>query len=208
MSKLQNRHDVEGMIGECRKILDDLEIGVLVEGDGEEFRTPSVYKMFELAASARRDGWPRSSMGGDGPSTTLDEEKMPMPPVSDTTGNAVVGPPVTDPIFKELRGIVMGVSDSLGKLRQSRARLVDGSQYADVQPGEPMCGSCERINEFAEVFRSGLCRWCYAFDQQHHRSPPITLVRAHHDGRKITRQMVADAFREEAEGKRPKKKKK
>ena len=38
-----------------------------------------------------------------------------------------------------------------------------------------------------------LCRWCYDFARQHHVLPPITILEAHRDGRRITQQMIDTA---------------
>lgn len=62
------------------------------------------------------------------------------------------------------------------------------------------CVSCIRIGKCSPRVRKDLCRWCDDFTRAEHQRPPIKLVKMHHEGRKITQQMVDDVL-----GRKPKK---
>ena len=65
---------------------------------------------------------------------------------------------------------------------------------------EDWCVSCIRIAKCSPRARGELCRWCDDFTRTEHARPPVKLVKLHHEGRRITQQMVDDAL-----GRKPKK---
>lgn len=69
-----------------------------------------------------------------------------------------------------------------------------------LDPGD-WCASCLRIAKCSPRHRGDLCRWCYDFNRAEHQRPPVKIVRYHHEGRRITQQMVDDAI-----GRKPKRK--
>lgn len=59
--------------------------------------------------------------------------------------------------------------------------------------GRESCSSCIRIQKVAEVYRAGLCRFCYRHRDSEGTDPMLELVRAHHEGRNITATMIQRA---------------
>jgi hypothetical protein len=55
---------------------------------------------------------------------------------------------------------------------------------------EMWCRSCLRVGERAPRHRGELCRWCGAFEAAEGFLPPVDLVEAHADGRRITDAMI------------------
>ena len=55
------------------------------------------------------------------------------------------------------------------------------------------CVSCSRLSRWSPIFRSRRCRWCAYFSYAHGgEDPPAELLRAHHEGRRISERMVED----------------
>lgn len=61
-------------------------------------------------------------------------------------------------------------------------------------PGD-WCSSCLRIGKCSPRHRGDRCRWCYDFQSNYKREPPIELVRDHHEGRRISEERIKDALR-------------
>ena len=196
-TEVPEHHQFIDIFREIRKAIDDLESGVEVKlDDGSKVRTPSLEQFLSLAAAAIRDGYPTQSMrGSSSRSTVLDEDKRAIPPISDPTGELVAAKTkIADPIYGHARSVLRGLTDALGDLRMSRAALITGSQYAEAQDGSARCSSCARIGEWSDAYRGDRCTWCHKFWLMWRREPPIDILKAHHEGRRITPQMVKDAF--------------
>lgn len=58
-------------------------------------------------------------------------------------------------------------------------------------PTDNWCRSCLRAGVRAERYRVELCRWCYEFQRLEQFIPPLSIVRARADKRRITEAMVA-----------------
>lgn len=183
------------MYDEINQLVDILRNGTTIKRKGEpDIEVPALENLIRLAAAARRDGFPTSSMRGSSRSSVLDEDKMPIAPVSDPTGELAAGERIVDPIKNHLKTVMRGLTGALGDLRMAKTAQYQASQYAEVEVGEPRCRSCEAIDEWSDVYRGERCRFCYGFWNIHHREPPAEILRAHHAGRKITAQMVREAF--------------
>lgn len=52
------------------------------------------------------------------------------------------------------------------------------------------CVSCARIKTWSPIHRTCRCRWCYDYLRTEREDPPVALVRAHAEGRRITTQLV------------------
>jgi hypothetical protein len=82
--------------------------------------------------------------------------------------------------------------DQVQSLRPDR-----GAQLELVTTDDEWCRSCMRIGKCSPRYRGDLChRPCYEFHQLVRQDPPIWLVAAHHEGRKLTEKMLSDAIRE------------
>lgn len=88
--------------------------------------------------------------------------------------------------------------DITRKLDQAR-RLLEQAESAGRQalppPPRPIlddgCRSCARIRTWSPISRSGRCRWCSDWAYAHNGDdPPADILRAHHEGRRITTRIV------------------
>ncbi len=66
----------------------------------------------------------------------------------------------------------------------------DVRELLAVDLTEMWCRSCLRVGERAPRDRGELCRWCRSFHGAEGFLPPVELVEAHADGRRITEQMI------------------
>jgi hypothetical protein len=67
----------------------------------------------------------------------------------------------------------------------------DARELLAVDLTEMWCRSCLRVGERAPRDRGDLCRWCRTFHGVEGFLPPVDLVEAHADGRRITEAMIA-----------------
>lgn len=70
------------------------------------------------------------------------------------------------------------------------ATTVGAERHARTTTDEEWCRSCLRIDWFCPRSRGDLCRWCRDFQATEGQLPPIDLLRARRDGRRITEAMV------------------
>lgn len=132
-------------------------------------------------------GWPSSRRGEGGPSSVLDDEGVPMPPVADPTGEAAVS---QSPAERAMETVTRHVLTAHEELRRARKAVGEyyGAGREDAKPQAPGCSNHARFGLFAIVFRGGRCRFCY----DHRRHDPHLadatedLVLAH-EGRKAER---------------------
>ena len=68
---------------------------------------------------------------------------------------------------------------------------VDTRELLAVDLTEMWCRSCLRVGERAPRHRGELCRWCESFKAAEGFLPPVELVEAHADGRRISEAMIA-----------------
>lgn len=186
------------MFAEAHQALDDLEHGVArrdEEGHVLERTTPSLMSFLGLAAAAVRTGYPTSSMRESSGASVLDDEKRPMPPISDPTGERAIGEKIVDPIRVHAQNTLRGFTGGLGDLRNARSALLTGSGYATTNPGEPGCETHARVlGRWAEVYKDGRCSWCREFWLNHRRDPPPEILKKHDDGDRITKPMIDAAL--------------
>lgn len=172
------------------------------KGKKRQVRSPSFEQVMRLLAAARRDGYRTQRLDVGAPSTVLDDEGHPMPPLSDPTGElAASDAKVVDPVRYLGEDALRGVTGALGDLRMVRNALISCSKFFDTNPGEPGCSSHARIDMWVPVEDNGRCRWCYDFWRAEGIDPPAELLKARADGKRITRQMVEEALRPRKRGK-------
>lgn len=52
------------------------------------------------------------------------------------------------------------------------------------------CAQCIAVGHRAPIHVGSTCRWCYDWQREHNAPPDPVILRAHHDGRKITATMT------------------
>jgi hypothetical protein len=70
-----------------------------------------------------------------------------------------------------------------------------------TEPGEEWCISCYRNDRRCEPSSErykGRCRWCGSFHATYGQDPPLAIIVARHQGRRITEQMIQRALRNRA----------
>jgi hypothetical protein len=89
--------------------------------------------------------------------------------------------PTPDPVtthVKEMYSLVVSARRLLREADRARARAIY-VPAAERPPGthqEPACVNCARFEVWAEVYKSGRCRACYAYRDRHDRDAPGDLV--------------------------------
>lgn len=198
---------LERLLAELVETVECLERGVPFsvqdeKGKKRTVRSPSFEQVMRLLSAARRDGYRTQRLDVGAPSTVLDDEGHPMPPLSDPTGElAASDAKVADPIRYLGEDALRGVTGALGDLRMVRNALISCSRFFDTNPGEPGCSSHARIQDWEPVDRNGRCAWCYRFWLSEDIDPPLELLKARSEGRRITAQMVEAALRPRKRGK-------
>ena len=189
------REHLHSMCGELRDALDDIEFGAVLEDPPR--RTPPLDTLLSLLSAARRDGRRGNSLGGGGaPQTIRDELGDAMPPVADPVGEVAVGTKVTDPAAEIVQSLVRDLGVCLGHARVARGRLIEHFTGPGAVPfeGDPGCRVHAAIGEFVAVYRSERCSWCYKFELVEGVEPPVDLLRARAQGKKITPAMIKEAL--------------
>jgi hypothetical protein len=88
--------------------------------------------------------------------------------------------------------------DVVSKLHQAR-RLLEEAESAGRRALPPPanqnlddgCVSCARIKAWSPISRTRRCRWCSDWAGAHDGyDPPVAILRAHHQGRRITTRLV------------------
>ncbi len=188
-------------LAEMRATLDDLEAGARVAKDGgtgtnNDPRTPSIYEMVLLLSKVKKDGYKSTSMGDGSSRSARDEDGELTPPHSDPTGSAVVTPvSAKDPMLKHTQIVVNRLENIIGDLRVARGEMIQASRLGDLRPAEPGCSSCERIGSWVPMVKNSRCRWCYDFWTAEGIDPPLMILNARADGKRITRQLIDEAKR-------------
>jgi hypothetical protein len=89
-------------------------------------------------------------------------------------------------------------TDVVTKLHQAR-RLLEQAESAGRRALPPAptanlddgCISCARIKTWSPITRTRRCRWCSDWAYTHHGDDPaIDILRAHHEGRRITTHLI------------------
>lgn len=128
------------------------------------------------------DGYPQSAAGHGTSSGT-----------SDPVGAVValrLDDPRTDPIQHAHTQLVTKLDHARRILEQAES---DGQQALPPPPPtiDDGCRSCARIKTWAPIHRTHRCRWCSDWAYNHNgEDPPPEILRAHHEGRRITEHTV------------------
>lgn len=154
------------------------------------------------------------SFSPGGPSSTLDDDGYPMPPVSDPTGDTVVNGTATRAQLDDLDRHIRAALDHLDHARAIQARALKAHQARPTPPAQDSappgaCRSCWRDGRHFEPTAEGrythACRWCGDFRANEGIDPPVALLEKRHRGERITTADVAKAKAERHRNTRPRK---
>ena len=122
---------------------------------------PALYRRARIPAG--RDGYPASTLNDGAPQTTVDEYGIPMPPLSDPTGETAVSPQVQrGPVDGWAAEAASGMGEALGGLRRV-VGAIDACREHDKKHygrGVSSVGTCAACGE-PDRIRRGLCSACY-----------------------------------------------
>lgn len=131
------------------------------------------------ATDTDRDGYPRSSAPDAGHSTT-----------GDPVGSLValrLDDPRGEPLTHAHHQLVTNLHRARRHLEQAESA---GRQALPPDPNtthDDGCISCARIKTWSPIHRTRRCRWCSDWAYTHAGDdPPVELLRAHHEGRRVT----------------------
>lgn len=208
MARMPDDTQLSRMLSELREALDQLEQGAIVDRYDDAGRkvgvrrTPSLGHLMVLVSAARRDGFRSRSMGGGAPASVVDDEGVPMPPLSDPVGEVAADPvKVVDPIRVAAERCLRNLAHALGDIRTARGSLISAYDGIKEAPGDPACVPHAAAGIFERAERGNRCSWCYRFWLAEKLTPPVELVRAKAEGKRITTSLVEQALR----GAKPKK---
>lgn len=144
-----------------------------------------------------------------GHTTVVDDQGMPMPAVSDPTGEAAIRPDKAAMHLREvddkLRAAHAAVSRVVTLLALYTPRpATDGEQRSLELDNDPGCESCSRTESSRGVKRwepvwkrgnpggvlrdtAGLCAWCYTWTKDTGRLPSMDELALHHSGNIVKR---------------------
>lgn len=168
-----------------------------------------------LAANLLPDVWPRICDGitgqpkaqntdGDGPSSVLDERGVPMPRLSDPTGEANTRQDPARRDIDELRKIGSRMHRDIERfvaiMASHQARQANGYERMHTAENDPGCKSCSRLevggaprwepvhhNVTIHGEKHPVCQWCGRWVKDNGELPSREILQAHHDGKRITR---------------------
>lgn len=188
MTLIGTVHDVSALVNRLEKLLGTRD-------DRDHLTVPE-----RLRASY--NGWPAGS--GDGPGSVLDEEGIPMPSVSDPTGEAALRPDKARDaetlIVKQLNHAKRALDQAIAEATRWTLRDATTFDADQSSAGEDGCESCARIRGprthkwwnpvyrttlLANGARLGLCRWCFDWSRRTGELPPKDTLEAHRDGKRI-----------------------
>lgn len=144
-------------------------------------------RLRQAARGTPLDGYPRSSMGGvhghgGDPTGTVAALRVDHPGI-DTLAQS--------------HHRVLGLVDHARRLLEEAESTAHQALPPVVSQGlDDGCTSCARIKAWSPVHRTRRCRWCYRWAGDHAGDdPPIDILRAHHDGRKINVRLAESILR-------------
>lgn len=200
------------MLDEARSLLHSIEHGVVRDPKTGE-RGLNVYGLLDWAKAARGDGFPRgATREGGGPGTVLDEENVPMPPLSDPVGELVVAE--DNSVRRSAADVRRGIRSAIDDLRMAVSALMKADKPPPAIVTDPGCRSCWRRKVWMAVAKVTkrvrvvdddgnvefveedvpLCRWCYDWNAAHKSDPPLEILQLHHEGRRITDRLVREVL--------------
>ena len=101
--------------------------------------------------------------------------------------------------------VLSAITDRWGWQQAGECNHSAAPRYAGQVPdnGEVRwCVSCARLHKTTHTFAADQCRWCYEFKRAEGVLPPLELLDAHHQGKRITEAMVRQALRPKGKTKR------
>lgn len=148
-------------------------------------------------------GYPTSSMRAGSPSTTVDDEGVPMPALSDPTGEAAIRPHLGNEAARRRNQL----EAALVATRRQLLAAIDQARPITHPPvpsptltDELWCehharhGMTEPRGTEKEVGKhSRLCGWCHAFNRTHGQLPPKALLEHKAAGERITSRALSEA---------------
>lgn len=150
---------------------------------------------------AAADNLRASSSQPGGPASVLDDQGVPMPAVSDPTGETVVRNAAAAARVDELDGHLRTALDAMTAahaiveqaLAPHRARP---AAPANEGPAHGACRSCWRADGYYEPVSHyrHYCRWCGDFTTNHGIKPPVELLDKRHRGIRISQRDVDEAL--------------
>lgn len=173
-------------------------------------------ELLARAANVLPQVWPRICDGisgqpsaqrtdGDGAaSSVLDDHGVPMPRLSDPTGEANTRSDPSRRDIDELRRLAKRFHADAERftaiLASHQARSANGYERTHTAENDPGCRSCARLEvhgapRWEPVHRGvklgdetvQLCSWCERWAREHGAVPPRQVLVDHHDGKRIRR---------------------
>lgn len=145
-----------------------------------------------------RDGYPTASLGGSGSATNeLDDDGTPLPQHSDPTARIVIGrDEASDTIGIALANLVQNISDARRSLEAAISNAARAWPPVKIKSvDDTWCVSCLRINIHSpRKDDTRYCSWCGQWRAVHNKLPPLEIVQARADGRRITPKLIAESL--------------
>jgi hypothetical protein len=154
-------------------------------------------------ATTPGNGSPGGSVGGNGSRT----ETLAMRDAS--RDNAVTDYDALDKLVKRIAAdtaVLSAITDRWGWAQAGEVDHSAAPRYAGQVPTTDVrwCVSCARREHSTAVHRGDLCRWCYEFKLAEGVVPPLEILAARHECRRITATMVREALRPKVAGRKGK----
>lgn len=142
------------------------------------------------AADTALDGYPRQSGAGGG-----------QPGQGDPTGTTValrIDHPQADVLGHAHRTLTTKLNAARRLLEEAESVGRQALPPPTRQTFDDGCASCWRIKIWSPIHRTRRCRRCYEYLRAEGEDPPVALVRARSEGRRISAQFVAECKRNPA----------
>lgn len=153
-------------------------------------------------------GYPRRSMGErTSPGTVLDDQGIPMPAVSDPTGEAVIA---GDQLHTQIAARRQTIEHHLVAARKLIVEATDGARKLTLPPIDLTTGTgaddlwcehhlkhgmCEPRGSPKDVGRHGQhCVWCHAWNREHGQLPPRRILERRAAGERITTRVIDEVL--------------
>jgi hypothetical protein len=156
-----------------------------------------------------RNGWPTGSrFDGDrstGHTTVVDEHGIPVPAVSDPTGEAAIAPDQAANdragVERAIKALYLEAERVLSLVKRYQPRRALPSERQSTAANDPGCWSCRRLKasdgerRWEPTHRRtdvngkplDLCRWCYDWHRSHGVLPATAELERHHRGDRVRR---------------------